>query len=581
MVKESVDREVMPAEQEAGAEPPEGGEVAQEPTGRARSEQGGQSDEEGPPGVEVGQEPLEDDVPKRVARDPGAPTQSERDEHCVDHWPFRSWCEDCVRGRATGEQHKASEQPRSIPVISFDYLFITRGWLLRREELEGTEDESVDLKILVVKDSRTKSVFAHVVDRKGTDSTGYAITRLVEDIAWLGHVKVVLKADNERAIVKLLRESLRAAKTEVQDLEQIGAEFPSAYDSKSNGEIENTIRNLQGLMRTMKLGLERRLNVTIPHTHALMSWLAEHVAWTMTTRPKGEDGLTAYQRVKGTPFTKRLLEFGEKILYKLPTKGPRHDATGKLAERWSYGFFLGFSRLSNDYLVWTADGAVKARCQQRLTIDRRWPAGGLEAVNAGAHVGYAPRVPERFSPGEAQAEQPVAEGRGPQAVQIRQTDWLQHGSTPGCGKCMHATLNGWGKAGGPHSGECVARFRKLFMETDAGRARVERADMRARRREPQEQGGEAEVVPERAPTVAPPMQAEAEQEDGEATPRAHRPEDAGGQRSHEGDAEMGGDVTPGGAGGASEDIVPGGADDPMDHRDGAEIGPVMSMFLEK
>ena len=91
----------------------------------------------------------------------------------------------------------------------------------------------------------------------------------------------------------------------------------------------------------MKLGLERRLNVVVPHTHPVLTWLAEHVAWTLTTRPRGGDSLTAYQRVKGTPFTRRLLEFGEQVLWKLPTKGPRHDAEGKLAARWEYGYYLG------------------------------------------------------------------------------------------------------------------------------------------------------------------------------------------------------------------------------------------------
>ena len=104
---------------------------------------------------------------RRVARDPGLPTQSERDDHCIDHTPFRSWCEDCVRGRATGEQHRSSTRPRATPVISFDYLFVTRGQLLRRSELEQSDDADAMLKILVVKCSHTKAVFGHVVEKKG------------------------------------------------------------------------------------------------------------------------------------------------------------------------------------------------------------------------------------------------------------------------------------------------------------------------------------------------------------------------------------------------------------------------------
>ena len=68
----------------------------------------------------------EDCMPKVVAKDPGAPTQAEIDEHNVDHIPFRSWCECCVMGRGTGEQHRAGPAS-TIPVIAFDFLFVTQS----------------------------------------------------------------------------------------------------------------------------------------------------------------------------------------------------------------------------------------------------------------------------------------------------------------------------------------------------------------------------------------------------------------------------------------------------------------------
>ena len=61
----------------------------------------------------------EDLAPKRISPDPGRPTEQEVSEHNVDHMPFRSWCEFCVKGRATGEQHRESGGS-SIPIIAFD-----------------------------------------------------------------------------------------------------------------------------------------------------------------------------------------------------------------------------------------------------------------------------------------------------------------------------------------------------------------------------------------------------------------------------------------------------------------------------
>ena len=74
--------------------------------------------------VDFDEEPEEDAEPKKVLPDPGQPTQAEIDEHNVDHYPFRNWCEACVKGRGTGEAHNGSGES-AIPVIAFDYLSIT------------------------------------------------------------------------------------------------------------------------------------------------------------------------------------------------------------------------------------------------------------------------------------------------------------------------------------------------------------------------------------------------------------------------------------------------------------------------
>ena len=61
--------------------------------------------------------------PKQVVPDPGAPTQSEIDDHNVDHLPYRSWCECCVKGKATGEPHRRIAVESKMPIIAFEYMF--------------------------------------------------------------------------------------------------------------------------------------------------------------------------------------------------------------------------------------------------------------------------------------------------------------------------------------------------------------------------------------------------------------------------------------------------------------------------
>ena len=105
----------------------------------------------------------------------GRSKQAEIDEHNVDHWPYRCWCEHCVKGRGIGEPHVPGPESH-IPVIAFDYLFITQGKILKKDELSEEDKKHIKLKILVVKDTKSKVIFAHAVRQKGVDDEGYAVT---------------------------------------------------------------------------------------------------------------------------------------------------------------------------------------------------------------------------------------------------------------------------------------------------------------------------------------------------------------------------------------------------------------------
>ena len=97
----------------------------------------------------------------------------------------------------------------------------TGGKILTREELLVGDPQEVSLKILVCKDSWTKSVFAHVVDKKGLDEQNYVIDRLMEDLRWLGFSRISLRPDNENAIVQVLKRALVTARVEVLDDEGV------------------------------------------------------------------------------------------------------------------------------------------------------------------------------------------------------------------------------------------------------------------------------------------------------------------------------------------------------------------------
>jgi hypothetical protein len=122
-----------------------------------------------------------------------------------------------VAGRATGEQHLARNAQKQITTFSMDYLYLTKSRVVEKEAL--LDGEEVEMKVLVAKDAKTKTLFANAVVAKGCDEEGYAITRIVEDIAWLGHTRMILKSDNGPAILKVLKDSLKTARVEITEVE--------------------------------------------------------------------------------------------------------------------------------------------------------------------------------------------------------------------------------------------------------------------------------------------------------------------------------------------------------------------------
>ena len=292
------------------------------------------------------------------------PTHSEYLDHCVTHYPFRAWCKHCLEGRGREFGHDASrgdKEARATPVVSFDYCFLSdRGDVLTHDDFVAAGEAAI--RILVVRDSKSKSVFAHVVPSKGVDQAGFAVDALVEDAKWLGYTKLTLKSDNEPAIVKLLVEALRELR--VHGVEQLMEEHSPEYDPQANGSAEVAVRLLKGHLRTLKSCLESKIGFRIPVNHALMAWLVRHAAALVTWCAKGHDGQTAYQRVRGREFRTRLMTVGEVCQFKNRSNEPLgSNADGR---RFHEGVFIGIDRRFWQYMVYSGDDVKLARTVVRV-----------------------------------------------------------------------------------------------------------------------------------------------------------------------------------------------------------------------
>ena len=62
---------------------------------------------------------------------PLAPTQGEREQHNLSHYPFRSWCSFCVQGRAKDNPHRLSDAAEAdaeafgLPHLQIDFFFLS------------------------------------------------------------------------------------------------------------------------------------------------------------------------------------------------------------------------------------------------------------------------------------------------------------------------------------------------------------------------------------------------------------------------------------------------------------------------
>ena len=91
-----------------------------------------------------------------------------------------------------------------------------------------------------------------MVPEKGLNA--YAVAALGREITLSGYNRMILKSDQEPAILNLLK----AVKNERAEDIEIMLEQSPVGEHQSNGEVEITVQLLEGQLRSMKLALESR-----------------------------------------------------------------------------------------------------------------------------------------------------------------------------------------------------------------------------------------------------------------------------------------------------------------------------------
>ena len=235
---------------------------------------------------------------------------------------------------------------------------IDNGDLSTREEMERVGWDKTRDAVLVSEDLATGGI------RRDPWIAG----KIKDDIAEFGYggPLVRIKSDQEPAIVDVHR----AVIAKHGSAPALLVNSPVG-DSQSNGRVENAIKKVRNMVKTILSSLESRWGIRVARDHPVYPWVFEWAADLMTRYAHvGDLGKTAVQLIRGSKSSRNIAQFGEKILYK-PLKLSGHHR-GNMEDTFLDGIFLGMRLRSHEILIGTARGIIKTRTLRRRVEEEQW-----------------------------------------------------------------------------------------------------------------------------------------------------------------------------------------------------------------
>lgn len=428
---------------------------------------------------EIAEEPhheaSEQGAKKSAIAVPRQPTEEERREHEVSHLPYRTWCQDCIRGKGLTQGHRRQsmeedEKGKKRPLIAMDYFYLG-------------QNEEQSLPILAIVEEQTGRTFCICLPEKGVGHQ-YNVAATARALKVAGCLDAILKTDTERPIVAL--------RSKLQEMfPRMACEDATKGESQSNGLIESYVGKIQAQARTMKSALDRHYP-GLHARHPVLPWMVDYAAALLTRFNRGSDGATPYERATGRTWKVRLPEFAETVWFQ-PLKGER--SRGKLEAKFEEGIFLGLQEGTAMKCIGTPSGVVRCWTIKCRPGDERWNQDlmqvlvglpwqlkpRLEQVERGLDLPAQIEVDLPSQRGEDTEEDNAAKARAkqyqPRGIYIRRHIELEeYGYTDVCDGCDAAKM---GLSHRQHSSVCKQRIREEMMKTEAGKRKVEAVDKRA------------------------------------------------------------------------------------------------------
>ena len=409
------------------------------------------------------------------------PTRMEVEDHERTHCPFKPWCRHCVKGRGTNAQHRRKadveneEGDHKVPRVSMDYFFMSKR-----------DEDAKENPLIAMVDESTGERYARAAGQKGIGSNGeqdWLIKDMVEELRAWGHAggtggHIILKSDGEPA-VKSLRDAVGKYLGG-----RVVPENPPKGESQSNGRIEETVKTIRGYAKVLKSQIEEEAKIKLDGTDVIVQWIVRWAAMLPSRFLKGKDGKTAFQRRRGRKCEIPTEKMGEKVWYK-ELKG-KDDTKGKFETDWKEGLWLGHARSSNEIVIGTREGVVRAWAIRKMPREEQWDGElikGMKGTPARPNPATSsPTIPvtihfeEKMIEDDADEKKKARKEDKPRGVYIMGWMLQEFGYTDDCPACRakRAGLSNHKL----HTEVCRKRIEEALAKDEKGKQTIERADER-------------------------------------------------------------------------------------------------------
>jgi len=243
-------------------------------------------------------------------RRPKEPTAAERLEHEILHEPYRAWCQACVSGRGRYEYHRSRDHAEdAIPTIGVDYGYLASRARASEEGLVDSGADDGDLggsPVLCGRCSADGWLDGYVLPAKGVEHP-YCIDALTSVVKGCAFRRVLLKGDNEPAILALTQRTAAALRTETAI--EVTLDPARQGDKDANGLAEGAVKEVKAKVRTLKYATEKLLGVHLTADHPVLPFLVMMACSTVNRGRRGVDGRTPYERRYGKPWSGNMARF--------------------------------------------------------------------------------------------------------------------------------------------------------------------------------------------------------------------------------------------------------------------------------